>query len=239
MIILVILGLVSLIVAAVLSHFGRKSVALKKLMTETPTTWARDVHEGFVEVKGTVDAGETVTTPFHQTQAVFCRWKVEEYRSRGKSSSWVEVLSGVEARDFWVRDDSGRVRVAVVDSTPELYLAGGNTTSSGNFRATPEHIEAFLASHGHSSKGWILNKSMRYTEECIAPGENLYALGQAMRDGREAVLGGPAGSLILANLTEEELSRRIGRNAALQLGGSAIFGLGGLGMIVLGVLAMI
>lgn len=241
MAILLIFGVVALLFAGLLAHLGRKELALKKLMFDTPTTFARDVHVGFVEVKGTVEPAETFLTPFNQVQAVYCRWQVEEYRRRGKSSSWYTLMEGIQAHDFYVRDDSGRVRIAVEGhGAPILYLAGKNTTSSGAFRAAPEHIEAFLARHGRSSSGLIFNKNLRYTEECIQPGEHLYALGHAEREGMgEARLDAGQGRLILANLTEEELVRRVGRNAMFELGGSAILCLGGITMIVLGVTSLL
>jgi hypothetical protein len=231
MALIVILGGLALVLAGVLVYFGRRELQRLSRITETPTTHARDVTSGFVEVKGVVEAAQVVTSPFYAVPAVYVRWCVEEYRRRGKSSSWVTVLQGVECKDFWIRDDSGRVRVPVAGLSPVLYLAGKNTTSSGTFRSAPEHIEQFLARHGRSSSGWVFNKSMRYTEECIQPGEHIYALGWARRDGNEPAFtqapdSSERGELILANLTEEELAHRIGSKGRWMVGGGSVLGLG-------------
>lgn len=232
----VIFGAIAFLLASGLVWFGLAQLKRLGRIRDTPTTHARDVASGFVEVKGVVEATEVITSPFYSNAAVFCRWTVEEHRRRGKSSSWVTVLSGVEKRDFWIRDESGRVRVPVATLDPVLYLAGKNTTSSGTFRAAPEHIEAFLTRHGRSSTGWVFNKSMRYTEENIAPGEHIYALGWAQKEPRqsEAFLAeGPTGSeLILANLTEEELSHRLGSKARWMIGAGSVLGLGALTAMV-------
>lgn len=217
--------------AAALVWFGRSELKRLARIRETPTTHARDVTSGYVEVKGVVEASDVVSSPFQMVPAVYVRWKVEEYRSRGKSSSWVTVLSGAENRDFWIRDESGRVRVPCGVVKPVLYLAGKNTTASGTFRAAPDHIERFLSQHGRSSSGWIFNKSMRYTEECIQPGEHIYAIGWTRREGNEAAFThGPQSTerseLILANLTEEELAHRIGSRGRWMVGGGSVLGLG-------------
>jgi hypothetical protein len=197
------------------------------------------VHGGFTEVKGIVEASDVITSPFYQTPSVMCRWSVEEHRRRGKHSSWITVLSGLETRDFFIRDESGRVRVPIGRLRPRLYLAGKNTTSSGTFRNAPEHIEAFLQSRGRSSAGWVFNKAMRYTEECISPGEHIYALGWTqVVDGEGTFREGPSDTeLILANLTEDELARRIGSSGRWMVGGGAILGLGTFTAIVWAVLA--
>lgn len=231
MVVIVIFAFIALAGAAALIYFGRRELARLARIRETPTTHARDVSSGFVEVKGVVEATEIVTSPFYAVPAVYVRWQVEEYRSRGKSSSWVTVLQGIECKDFWIRDDSGRVRVPAAELSPVLYLAGKNTTSSGSFRNAPEHIEQFLARHGRSSTGWVFNKSMRYTEECIQPGEHIYALGWARREMSEAAFtqapqSSERGELILANLTEEELAHRIGSRGKWMVGGGSVLGLG-------------
>jgi hypothetical protein len=228
---IVIFAVLAIAGAAALVYFGRTELKRLSRIRETPTTHASDVSSGYVEVKGVVEATNVLNSPFQMVPAVFVRWSVEEYRRRGKSSSWVTVLSGVDSRDFWIRDESGRVRVPCGAVKPVLYLAGKNTTASGTFRAAPEHIERFLSEHGRSSTGWVFNKSMRYTEECIQPGEHIYAIGWTRREGNEpAFTQGPQssdrGELILANLTEEELAHRIGSRGRWMVGGGSVLGLG-------------
>ena len=228
---LVIFAVIGGAIGVVLAMAGRSELERRARIRGTATTPARDVTSGFAEVKGVVEAADLVTSPFYQVPAVLVRWKVEEYRRRGKSSSWCTVLDGTEAHDFWIRDETGRVHVPAARVRPQLYLAGSNTTSSGTFRAAPEHIESFLSRHGRSSEGWIFNKSMRYTEECIQPGEHIYALGWTERDADgPRFTGDPSGGeLILANLTEEELSHRLGSRGRWMVGGGSLLGIGALG----------
>ena len=74
---------------------------------------------------------------------------------------------------------------------------------------------------------------MRYTEETICPGEPLYVLGRVTRIGEEATFVPSAASeMILANLTEEELIGRLGRNGypMVLFGGLLLAGGIGLGI---------
>ena len=228
--VLAIVAIVLGVIGAVVILCGREELGRRRVVMETPTTDAARVASGFVEVKGTVEAGETLVSPFLQLPAVLCRWRVEEYRSSGKSGHWSTVLSGDEARDFWIRDQTGRVRVRLEGSPvqPQLYLTPATNLRSGAFKDAPPHVEEFLRQHGRSAQGWVFNKSMRYREEVIQPGEPIYGLGFASRQGSEAALAGTkAGELVLANCTEEELQRRLGRSGFwMTLGGVALIAAG-------------
>ena len=229
------LGAVMLIVS------GRRELDRVRRIRETPTTPARDVRDGFVEVKGTVEPGQVMHSPFFQVPCVLVQWRVEEYRKNGKSHNWRTVLEGLDGQPFSIRDATGAVRVTPVAASRgtalaplaaerqgalTLYLAGKNTTTSGVFRAAPDHIEGFLARHGRSASGWLLNKNMRYTEELIQPGEAIYALGHARATPGGAQLDTHGGELILANLVEEELVHRVGSSGRWRVGGGAVLGLG-------------
>ncbi len=210
-----IFGLILAAGGGALIFFARKEMARLKVVKDTPTTPASQVLSGFVEVRGTVEAEQTIISPFNQVPAVLCNWKVEEYRQRGKNSTWVTVLSGMEAHDFWIRDDSGRVKVKVtgVETKPTFYLTAAKNMKSGTFNQAAPHVEQFLQMHGRSSQGWVFNKSMRYSEEVISPGEPMYGLGFARRDGKNVeLIPMKSRELILANCTEEELQKRMGRN---------------------------
>lgn len=214
MVVAIIIGAVLVVIGVLMVVFARKELARLKVVKDTPTTPASQVLSGFVEVRGNVEAEQTVISPFNQVPAVLCNWKVEEYRKRGKNSSWVTVLSGAEIRDFWIRDDSGRVRVKMVgaETKPTLYLSAAKNLKSGTFADAAPHVEQFLQAHGRSSQGWVFNKSMRYSEELIMPGEPIYGLGFARRQGKDVeLIPMKSRELILANCTEEELAKRMGR----------------------------
>lgn len=120
--------------------------------------------------------GDALRAPLSGRRCAHFDVHVEEYRSRGKSGSWITVIREVESCGFLLSDDSG---VARVDVTGARVVTNMDTTRrSGTFHdATPE-LEAFLARHGRSSKGWIFNKRIRYREGVLEPGERVAVLGR-------------------------------------------------------------
>lgn len=235
-------GAILVIVGVLMVVFARKELARLKVVKETPTTPASQVLSGFVEVRGTVEPEQTVISPFHQVPAVLCNWKVEEHRQRGKNSSWVTILSGAEVRDFYIRDDSGRVRVRMTgaETKPTLYLTPAKNMKSGTFSSAPPHVEQFLQMHGRSSQGWVFNKNMRFVEEVIQPGEPIYGLGFARRDGKEVeLIPMKSRELILANCTEEDLQKRMGRFGFWMMGFGVPIGFAGAAGIAYAVFASV
>jgi hypothetical protein len=64
----------------------------------------------------------------------------------------------------------------------EVAVVKDSHRASGTFNdATPE-LEAFLAQHGHSSKGWLFNKRLRYKEGVLAAGEIVAVCGSGTRE---------------------------------------------------------
>lgn len=184
---------------------------------------------GDVEIKGRIVPSELglVRTPFSDRSAVWYRVTVREYRSSygRRGGSWQKVLTEIDGRPFMVDDGSGqKARVLPLGAT--VILDEQNVASSGTLRDPPPHVESFLRSRGLESTSWLgFNKSMRYEEEVLAPGEHLFALGPSRRDpgppvqdGYRAVPGTELvmfhdldldGELILTNKTEEQLTRRL------------------------------
>jgi hypothetical protein len=107
-----------------------------------------------------------------------------------------------------------------------VILDQQNVATSGTFNDASPYLKAFLASRGLSSTSWLgFNKTMRYNEEVLSPGDPVYALGPSRRDpgppvsdgyrvvpGTQLVLfaaPGPMGELILTNKSEEQLVSRL------------------------------
>jgi hypothetical protein len=53
---------------------------------------------------------------------------------------------------------------------------------SGTFNDATTDLEAFLAARGHSSRGFIFNKAIRYREGVVEPGEQVAVCGRASRE---------------------------------------------------------
>ncbi len=216
------------LIGLILTLSNLKNWKRRQRIIATPTTpIAHAPGNGVVEIKGRIHPSEQglVQTPFSGRHAVWCRVTVQELRSSGRSRYWHTILSEVDGRPFMVEDGSGQL-ARVMPHGANVLLDKQNVASSGTFNDAASHLEAFLQSRGLKSTSWLgLNKSMRYEEEVLAPGEPLYALGPSRRepgppvhDGYRMVPGsqlvmahgmGPDGELLLTNKTEEQLTSKL------------------------------
>ena len=152
---------------------GFKTWRLKRLMENTPTSKVRSIAMGLVEVYGEAfPAVKILQSPFSQTDCLYFYYKIEEYRSSGKSSHWVTVKEETQRTLFYLRDETGEV---LVDTNGANIDIPGVPISE----ATPQ-IRNFLSREGIAHEGWFgLNKKMRFTEAIITPHDQLYILGTA------------------------------------------------------------
>lgn len=166
----------------IFSFFWGFKVREKKRMIENiPTSKARSVAMGLVEVSGKAQPyRELITTPFSKVDSVFYRYVVEELRRSGKSSRWVKIAEFSTADWFYIEDETGKVLVS--PSSAELYLKEDKKYRAGGWGGGPE-AEAFkicLAEQGIESEGLFgFDKNIRCTETYICPGDSVFVMGTA------------------------------------------------------------
>jgi len=153
----------------------------KRLIENLPTSKIRSLAMGLVEIFGEVVPAEKriLKSPFSNRDCVYYRYKIEEYRSSGKSGHWATVKKDENSVHFYLKDCTGMV---LVDPTgAKMDIPKDNAFSSGLGKDPPEQVKKFLKSQGLSFEGFLLgiNKKMRYTEHFIEPGDKLYILGTA------------------------------------------------------------
>ncbi len=238
---LLLFGGILFVVGLIVTLVNLKNFKRRQRIVATPTSpIAQAPGNGLVEIKGRIVPSEQglLETPFSGRHAVWCRVTVQELRSSGKNSHWHTLLTEVDARHFMVDDGSGQ-HARVLPHGSNVMLDKHNIASSGTFNDAQPHLEAFLVARGLKSTSWIgLNKSMRYEEEVLAPGDALYALGLSRRDAGPPVHDGyrmvPGSQLVmfhgwgeellLTNKTEEQLTSKLltGFVLGLVMGGVGI-----------------
>jgi hypothetical protein len=221
-------GGILLVIGVIVTLMNLKNWKRRQRIIATPTSpIVQAPGQGLVEIKGRVVPSEQgiVQTPFSGRHAVWTRITVQELRQSGRSSHWHTLLTEADGRVFMVDDGSGQL-ARVVPAGANVMLDKHSVASSGTFNDAQPHLEAFLASRGLKSTSWLgFNKSMRYEEELIAPGDSIYALGPSRREpgppvndgyrmvpGSQLVLAtgmGPEGELLLTNKTEEQLVSKL------------------------------
>ena len=219
----------------------------RKRIKQTPTCPVSRAPGGSrVEIYGQLTASEQglIVAPFSGRQAVYIRVVVDEYRQQGKHGYWATIVNESDARDFFVDDGSGEpARVYVQGASFELNAQ--LVAKSGTFSNAPQHLEQFLKSRGKASTGIFgFNKSMRYSEEVLVPGDSLYALGPSRRDAGPSTGSafrtsqssqlalfahqGEENELLLTNLSEAQLLAKLNHGFVKSLVLLAIGGVIGL-----------
>jgi hypothetical protein len=183
-IVVLLVGLGATIVEGVLIYFARRHGRRAGLIEHAPPAKAGNMGPGLAKLTGQVVAiAGTVDGPLTNTPCVYYRFKVEEkvtqYHGHGASSHWKTIVNDVQSRACAVQDESGIVGVNLREA--ELLLEPDAQAKSGFLNDAPPALERTLARYGKTSKGWIFNKTMRYTETRIDEGDSLFIVGDAQQ----------------------------------------------------------
>jgi hypothetical protein len=172
-------------------YAGETQSTLRRLRA-TPQLPIGQVPEGTeVRIRGRVEPlSPPGQAPLTGRACVFYEVIVEEKRG-GKNKHWVRVIREIHGVPFAVVDDTGR---AIVDASgAKLALHHDVTTRSGTLDDADAREQALLARHNIAATGWVFNKTMRYSEAVIEPGETVVVAGQGIREPDPDAVGQVAG----------------------------------------------
>ena len=165
---------------AMLFVSGIRTMKRKKLMQSLPTSKIRSLAIGISEIHGKVVPSEkgTVTSPFSLEKCVCAKIIIEESSRMSKYPRWHVIGTLWWGNNFYLEDNTGKVLVDVFDA--DLDIPSTFVFHSGIGTNPPPHIEVFLKKNGMNPEGFLgINRSLRYTELRIKPGDELYVLGRA------------------------------------------------------------
>ncbi|MBI5636302.1 hypothetical protein HY993_05040 [Candidatus Micrarchaeota archaeon] len=175
-------ALVGFVIGIFLFYQGFKWMRQKQLIESTPTSKIRSLAMGLVEIFGNVipSEGKILKSPFSNSDCVYYRYTVEEYKNHGKRSQWDTIMTGDGRELFFLKDDTGMV---LVDSNgAEIDIPQDNQYQTGGLfgKPVPKTIESFLKTKNASATGFLgIGRQLRFTEWFIAPKDKLYILGTA------------------------------------------------------------
>jgi len=145
---------------------------LKRWIEQTPTSKTRSLAMGLVEIKGIGERIYNLLSPISLAPCVYYRLRKYRRKNDGGNSQWVltaDIDSG--PIDFYVRDETGRVRV-----DPWGAKIKANCT------------ETFVAGM-HAGLGRMLEipDNAKYVEETVQEGAPIYVLGFASSPPKDTV----------------------------------------------------
>ena len=208
------------VAAGVFGYFAVRAGRIAGMIEELPTTPIADIRRGLVEVKGKVRAlSEPLESPYTRAPCVHYHFKVVQ--GGGKNSR--TIINDRNSTGCVVEDGTGSCRVDLWRA--RMVLDSVVHGSSGTFNEAPEGVETMLRErYGKTSKGWVFNKSMSYTETVLREGEQVYVLGtaRAAEGGASRVTKG-AGVFIVSDKSERKLLAKFrGRSSLCWFGAVAL-----------------
>ena len=175
------LFIIILIIGIFFLIFGLISFKEKRLIENIPTSNIRSIAMGLVEIFGKVVpiTDNILKSPFSEKDCVYYKYRVEELRSSGKNTHWVTIDKGERHSLFNLEDETGSVLVDPKGAKIDIPIDNKYNSSLG--KDPPEAAKRFLATRNIRWEGFIfgINKTMRYSEYFIAPGDKLYIMGTA------------------------------------------------------------
>ena len=172
-------ALVGIIFGSILFANGFRSMKRKKLMESIPTSKIRSLAIGIAEIYGKAATTEKlIHGPFSNEACIVCRVVIQEYERWSKYRRWHTIKDTVLSTKFMVEDETGKVRVDPRQATLDIPVSF--KSSSGWGSDPPKHAIEFLKKNNLDYEGFLgMNKSLRYLEYTIKPGDNVYVLGRA------------------------------------------------------------
>lgn len=167
-------GLVVALAASVGACVGGGWWAVRRMvqaryLLDTPTSKIRSAAQGYVELYGVLQGREApVLAPLSNTPCLWWRFKIEEYSSSDKRSSWRVVESGSSEAPLLLADGTGECWVHPLGA--EIRPATRDVWQGD--QRHPQRVDA------GGILGWLSSgKRYRYSEERLHAGEPLYAIG--------------------------------------------------------------
>lgn len=180
----VVLVLVIVFLAPLIVWFSIRSIRLKRMMENIPTSKSTGMVYGLSELKGALiadDPNKVLRGPLTNESCTWYHYLVKEKRRDSDGDTkWVTIKDETRKQPFLCEDDEGSLRV--FPSQAEIITSHKEVEERGDYQ---------------------------YTERRLSPGDDLYILGKAKQNrarGDTLIFGYEKGSpFIISNVPEEEV----------------------------------
>ena len=191
----------------------------KRLIDDLPTSKTLGLFIGLAELKGTAESDKPLTSHLAEISCVLYRWKVEEHWSRTVTivgpkgvpttrheSGWKTVANGEQLAPFYLKDDTGVIRII-----PQ----GAEIEDKEVFDKTCKRTDPLYFAKGPGNEIANSDHQRRFRETAILLHAPLYIMGQARE--REDIVAAEIARdkkspmFIISTRTEKQVSSSHGR----------------------------
>lgn len=175
----VIVFTVVVVIMILLVFFSKKNKILRELKKSPskPINTVKD--KEYVRLHGQVEViDQPLKAPLSGRDCVFYHVRVEVKGDK----SYQTIINDFNHQDFYLNSGSEKCKIKSGNKKTSLvYLETDHERKSGWRNDATARMENYLAKHGKSSKSWLFkaNKTMRYKEAILEPGEDVVVKGIA------------------------------------------------------------
>lgn len=157
-----------------------KSQRINRALRKAPRVNIAQASDGdYVKLVGTLEPIDQLAAPLSGRACSYYEVIVEEERG-ARNRTWSTVIRERDGCPFMINDGTAKARVEL--SEAETALTQDGHWSSGFLNDADPELEAYLARHGKSSTGLVFNRTLRYREGVLEPGEQVAVLGVIGRE---------------------------------------------------------
>lgn len=247
---------ISAVGGAVLIYLGFNRLKKFQLINDTPDSKIRSMAMGIVELHCHAMPDKTIRTPFSQTDCVYYRYEIKEYRRHTSHTkhgthtyyTWDTIASGEKRVLFYAEDETGRVIVNPDKAEISIAAKKAFLQKAGIFGGLTMLIKALSGEkvidvNPLKLKPIPVNQSSvfgnnvgdrKYYEYFIEPKETLFIIGTASNENGKVMVkkGENEETFIISNKSENEMLK----SYRLQI---SIFFIAGALMFIIGVILLL
>ncbi len=157
-------GAILIILGLIMFYNSLKNLKIKRLIENVPTSKARSVAMGLVELKGKIEnRNKTLTDPFDGKDCVYWHIHIQQYMKRGKRRTWVTRHKAKKYVPFYLTDQTGSVLVNMQGANLKNVKKDNEYESAMFFsNDIPPKVEDYCNKENVKLRGWLGGK-----KECV------------------------------------------------------------------------
>ena len=175
-------GVMLIIIGLTMFYNSLKNLKIKRLIENVPTSKARSVAMGLVELKGKIEnRNKTLADPFDGKDCVYWHIHIQQYMKRGKRRTWVTRHKAKKQVPFLLTDHTGSVLVNLENANLKNVKRDSEYESAMFFSDDiPSKVEDYCNKENVKLRGWLGGKKrMRFRLTYLEPNDNVYIIGNA------------------------------------------------------------
>jgi hypothetical protein len=171
------MAIMIVIVIAVI-FFSKKGLIKRKLKNSNLKRVANFRNGETARIVGKVEVIDTpLKAPLSGRKCTHYHVLVEQQVSTGNTTTWKKIIEDEFSSKYVIKDGSHYAYIN--DRRMQSYIVEDMKYTSGFWKDATERLESYLNSYGKESEGYFgLNKTLRYKEGVLEPGEKIAVLGK-------------------------------------------------------------